>query len=482
MAKYTHDVIIIGGGAGGLVTTVGCSRLGLKTALVEKHDKLGGDCLFYGCVPSKTLLKSASVYHQARSFPEYGLPSVALPKPNLGAVNARVQSVIANIAQHDSVQRFQDMGAQTYMAADAHFVSEHEVKVADNTISAPKIIIATGSSPVAIPIPGIKEAGYITNVDVFSLQDLPEHLIVIGAGPIGIEMSQAFSRLGSKVTVLDIAPNILIKDDTDMSDVVLAQLTADGATFVGSCKILNAKKKGSKKVVTYEKDGHTTAVTGDLILMGAGRRGNADSLKCNNAGIEMNRSFIKTNNKLQTSQKHIYAIGDSNGNFLFTHVAAAEASVAIRRVALRAGGTMDYRAVPWVTYTDPAIASIGHNEGSAQAAGIDYTTLVKSFDTNDRALAENAAEGKIKILIDATSTVIGIQIVGFHAGDLILPAIFAVNQKWKAKALLSPIFPYPTMGDVYKGAVGDYMAPRLFNNKVRSILKMLHNYKGRTKV
>ena len=204
-------------------------------------------------------------------------------------------------------------------------------------------------------------------------------------------------------------------------------------------------------------------------------------MRCENAGVEMTRNFVQTNNKLQTSQKHIYAIGDSNGKFLFTHMAAAEASVIIRRVALHAGGTIDYRAVPWVTYTDPEIASIGHNEASASKDGITYHTVVKSFEGNDRALAEGAPEGKIKIVLDRKERVIGVQIVAFHAGDLILPALFAVTQNWKVNSFLSPVYPYPTMGDIYKGATGEYISPKLFNNTVRSILRLLHGYRGKRK-
>lgn len=482
MAKYTHDVIIIGGGAGGLVATVGCSRLGLKTAVIEKHKDLGGDCLFYGCVPSKTLLKSASVYHHAASFSRYGLPSVKLPPANLAAVNERVQSVIASIAKHDSPARFEKMGAEVYASAEARFVSEHEVSVGGKkTLSAPKIVIATGTSPLVLPIPGIEEAGYVTNVDVFSLKELPKELIVIGAGPIGVEIGQAFSRLGSQVSILDVASNILIKDDIDITTVVADSLAASGVRCICNAKILGAAAKGGKKVVTYEQNGTKQSISGDMILLGAGRRGNADSLQCQNAGIEMNRSFVPTNNKLQTTQKHIYAIGDSNGKFMFTHMAAAEASVVVRRVGLRAGGTINYRAVPWVTYTDPEIASIGHNEVSATADGINYQTIIKNFDQNDRALAEGAPEGKIKILLDRSERVIGVQIVSLRAGDLILPALFAINQKWKVKTLLSPIYPYPTMGELYKGAVGEYFAPKLFNNTVRAILRLLHGYRGKRK-
>lgn len=481
MARFSHDVIIIGGGAGGLVTTVGCSKLGLKTALIERHTGLGGDCLFYGCVPSKSLLKSATVYHNAQHFPKYGLPQLKLPKPDLAKVNGRVQSVIKHIAQHDSIERFQKLGAEVLMG-EARFLSEHEVRIdGEKTISAPKIVVATGSAPSMIPIPGLKETGFITNLDVFSLKTLPDHLIIIGAGPIGIEMSQAFSRLGSKVTVITIGSTILTKDDSDMTDVVLASLCESKVDFVGNAKIEKVEKHQKQKRISLEVEGKKRVITGDAILLAVGRTANTKDLECDKAGIRVERSFIPTNNKLQSSQKHILAVGDCNGQFLFTHMAAAEASVAVRRVALRAGGTINYRAVPWVTYTDPEMASIGHNEQSAQQHSINYRTIIAPLSGNDRALAEAAPEGKIKILIDKSEKILGIQIVGLHAGGLILPALFAVQQQWKASALMAPIYPYPTMGDIYKGAVGIHMGPKLFNNTVRGILKLLHRYRGKTK-
>ncbi len=481
MAKFSHDTIIIGGGAGGLVATVGLARLGVKVALVERHKKLGGDCLFHGCVPSKSLLRSAAVYHQAKHFSDYGLPTVKLPRPDLAQVNKRVQGVIKTISDHDSIERFEKLGAEVIIG-DARFLSEHQVRVdGKKTISAKNIIIAAGSGPAELPIPGLKESGYITNLDIFTMKKLPEHLLVIGAGPIGVEMSMAFSRLGSKVTIIDRTETILLKDDPDMSKVVQEEMFRCGATHICNAAIERIEGKGKSKTIHYKVDGKSKSVTGDCLLVSAGRKGNAVSMELEKAGVEIQRSFIPTNDKLQTSTKNIYAIGDSNGKFLFTHVAAAEASVIVRRVGLRAGGRINYRAVPWVTYTDPELASIGYNEMFAKADGVKYRTVVANFDENDRALAEGAPEGRIKILIDRKSKVLGVQIVGYHAGDLLAPALFAVNQKWKASALMGPIFPYPTTGDIYKGAVGNFMAPKLFNNRVRGFLKLLHGYRGKQK-
>ena len=478
MTKYSHDVIIIGGGAGGLVSTVGCSRLGLKTALIERHSKLGGDCLFYGCVPSKTLLKSSGVYHHAKNLPKYGLPALSQSKVDLSAVMKRVREVVDHISAHDSVERFQGYGAEV-IQGEARFVSEHQVRIdGQKTISAPYIIIATGSSPATPPIPGLNKVDYITNIDVFKMSTLPSTLTVIGAGPIGIEMGHAFARLGSKVTVVDIAPNIMINDDPDMSAVIQQELERCGVRFILGAKIEQVEPIKNRQRLNIKINEELERVESDALLIATGRRANTQDLDLTRAGVVLERNAIVTNEKLQSRTPHILAVGDCNGKALFTHVAAAEGSVAVRRVALRVGGTMSYRAVPWVTYTDPELASIGYNEQAAQRDNIKYRVIKEKVDSNDRAQAEGETEGHIKILISPKNTILGVQIVGLHAGDLILPALGAVTHKRKVNEFMSPIYPYPTMGEVYKRAVGSYMAPKLFNQKVRRILRFLHGYRG----
>ncbi len=479
MSKYTHDLIVIGGGAAGLTATAGCAQLGLKVALVECK-KLGGDCLYHGCVPSKALLKSASIYQYAKQFPRFGLPAVDLEKPDMAAINARVQKVIDQIAYHDSPERFQKLGAEPIFG-NPRFISPHEVRIdGGSVISAPRIILATGSSPRAIPIPGIKEAGFLTNLDMFSLPERPDSLAIIGAGPIGVEMSHAFSRLGTKVFLLDVAPHILIKDDQDMVAVIEKKLVSEGVDIRMNVKIARVEKNGNRKTIILLAGDREEKIECDKILLSTGRQGNTENLDLDNAGVRVEKSFIVADSKLQSSQKHILAIGDCNGRMLFTHIAGAEASIAVRRFGLRLGGAMNYRATPWVTYTDPELASVGYNEQFALQDGIRYDVIQEHFTGNDRALAEEESEGKIKILIDSRQRVIGAQIVGFHAGDMLLPSLFAMGKSWKASSLISPIYPYPTMGEIYKKAVGNYMAPRLFNNKVRSILRFLYGYRGDT--
>lgn len=476
MTRYSHDILIIGGGAAGLSVASGSAQLGLKTALVERK-RLGGDCLHHGCVPSKALLKSASIYHHMRTSTRFGLPEVSPPPITMRAINDRVHAVIDTIAHHDSPERFRALGAEVFLD-NPRFITPHAVRLEDGSeISAGKIVLATGSSPRGLPVPGLAEAGYITNLDVFDLPELPSRMVIIGAGPIGIEMAQAFSRLGSRVIVLDVAPQILIKEDPDTASVVQVRLEDAGVEVVTGAAIERVEGDSRGRVVILKGDPERR-FEADQILVATGRAGNTADLDLEKAGVEVERSFVTTDRTLRTTQKHIMAIGDCNGQYLFTHVAGAEASVAVRRFALGLGGSIDYRAVPWCTYTDPEIASVGHNERSAREAGISCEVIRQPLEAIDRAQAEGETDGFMKILIDTRGRVIGTQIVGPHAGELLGPALFAVNGRWKVGALMGPVFPYPTVLESYKRAVGGHMAPRLFNPRVRGILRLIYRYRG----
>jgi pyruvate/2-oxoglutarate dehydrogenase complex dihydrolipoamide dehydrogenase (E3) component len=478
MAKFSHDAIVIGGGAGGLTAAVGLSQLGMKTALIDK-ERLGGDCLHYGCVPSKTLLKTASVYHQMQHADRFGLPPAKTAPVDMGEVNKRIASVIDEIQEEDSPERFTKLGAEV-LFGNAQFVSPHEIELdGDNRISAKKIVVATGSSPRALPIPGLDEAGFITNVDAFSLPKLPKRLVTIGGGPIGVELSQAFRRLGAEVTIIDIAMHVLPREDEDMAAIVQDRLVEDGIRLELGVKIERVEKNGAtKRVILTEDDGREVTLEADEILMAVGRQGNTDGLGLEQAGVKVEKSFITVNEKLESSQSHILGVGDVNGKFLFTHVAGAEGSVAVRRIGLHIGGKMNYQNVPWCTYTDPELASVGYNELRATQEGISYHTIVKSFDETDRSKAEGERRGKLKILLDKKDRVIGTQLVGFHAGELITPHLFAVGERWKASKIMSPIFPYPNMSELHKKGVSSYMAPKLFNDKVRGVLRFLFGHRG----
>jgi pyruvate/2-oxoglutarate dehydrogenase complex dihydrolipoamide dehydrogenase (E3) component len=432
-------------------------------------------------VPSKTLIKAAKVQQFARDRERYGLPPVDVPAADLGKVMKHVHDVIDRIAVHDSPERFRSLGAEVIFG-EPELVSPHEVRVDGKILSARTIVLATGSSPFVPPIPGLAETGYITNVDVFSLTDMPDHLITIGAGPIGVELSQSFLRLGAKVTLFDAAPRILPREDEDVSELMKQRLEAEGAQVFAGCKIekVSTTSPNRKKVEFVDSQGKRTTVEGDEILAAIGRMGNGDSLNPANAGLETTRGFFSVEADLTTNQKSIMAVGDANGTHLFTHVAGSEGSLAVRKIVFRLPIKMHYENVPWVTYTDPEIASVGYNETRAGEAGIDYTIVESEYGETDRAQAEAEPEGKIKILLDGKGRVIGTQIVGIHAGELLIPSILAVNNKFKLMNLYAPIFPYPTLSETYKKAAAGYFSPKIFNRRVRRVLKTVFGYRGRT--
>ncbi len=481
MGQTTHDIIIIGGGAAGLTAAAGCSQLGMRTALIEKQH-MGGDCLYHGCVPSKTLLKTATVYSHAAHFPDFGLPRVSrLPQPSAIDVMARVRKVIEAIAPHDSPERFEKLGVEVFHSG-AKFIKENEIELKGGDISthlsANRIIVSTGSSPAVPPIPGLQETGFITNLDVFDLERFPERVIVLGGGPIGVEMAQAFARLGTRVSIIDKAAHVLPREDADMADYVEAALRRDGVDLSLGVKIVKVEAGKKEKLVTIRVDGQDKLIQCDEILVALGRRGNIAELDLDAAGIKTERSFIKVDRTLRTSNPRVYAAGDVNGNYMFTHVAGAEGSFLVRSLALHLPGSMSYQNVPWCTYSDPELASIGYNETRAQQAGLTYRTVFTGFDEIDRARAEGYEEGQIKILLDRKERIIGVQIAGGHAGELLLPAVIAVQQHWKLGTLMKPIYPYPTMAEIHKRAAGNYLSPKLFNPRVRKLLKIIFRFRG----
>ncbi|TVR91829.1 MAG: FAD-binding protein [Spirochaetaceae bacterium] len=474
---YTHDLIIIGGGAGGLTTAAGCAQLGLKTALIER-EHMGGDCLHFGCVPSKTLIHTAGLFAAAAETRAYGNTAYTAPVVDMQAVNARISAVIGAIAHHDSPERFRSLGAEVFLSA-ARFRNDHELEVDGQVISAKHIVIATGSRAAVPPVPGLAEAGYLTNRDVFSLPKLPSSLVVLGAGPIGVELGQCFTRLGSKVTLVDMAPRILPRDDAELAEVVATRLRSEGITIIPGAKVEHVSTKGGMKQLSLSGPNGQQLLEAEQILVAAGCTANTGELQLEAAGIEAGRGgYIAVNNKLQSSQSHIYVVGDANGAFPFTHVAGAEGALAVRRIALHAGGKMDYRTVPWVSYTEPELAAIGHSEDSAHAAGISARVVRQSFAGVDRAHAEAATEGLMKIVLDTKDRVIGVQIAATGAGELLPTAVAAVRGRRKFKELSLGMLPYPTMNEVYGKAVSAERSPLLFNPRVRSVLRTLFRYRG----
>ncbi len=478
MSKHDYDMVIIGAGAAGLTVAAGAAQLGAKTALIEK-DKMGGDCLHYGCVPSKTLIKTAKVYHYTKHLKTFGLPEVQVPPCNLKSVMDHVRHVIDKVAVHDSVERFEKMGVEVIFGS-AKFQSEHEVEVNGKTLSSSRFTIATGSSPMVFPIEGLQETGFITNEQVFSLKELPGRLAVLGAGPIGAELAHAFVRLGSKVTLIDMMEYPISIEDYDMAEVVIKQMIHDGISLRMSSKAKRVYKEGNQKVLVIEdKEGKEEAIQCDEILVSTGRRVNVDGLNLEAAGVDYTNKGVETDLRMRTSQKHIYAAGDVNGKFPFTHIAGAEGSAIVRNAIMHIPGKINYNMTPWVIFTDPEIASIGYNEQRAKKEDIAYDIHVEAFEEVDRALAESEYQGKMKILTgEGSDKIIGVQIVGLHAGELIGASVLAVNKGMKLSDLATQIFAYPTLSEIHKKSSGKYYANKIFSPKVRSILKFMFGYKG----
>lgn len=476
---YDYDMGIIGGGAAGLTVASGSAQLGAKTLLVEKERALGGDCLHYGCVPSKTLIKSAHVYHLMKHASRYGLPEVAVPAVDFQKVSDRIRGVIATIQKHDSEERFCGLGAKVVFG-DARFVDEHTIVLDGKRMSAKNWVIATGSSPMAPPIPGLAETPYITNKEIFYLDHLPASMIVLGAGPIGIEMAQSFNRFGTRVEVVDRAAQILIKEDNEMADEIMDVMAAEGVTFHLGASIESVQEThGQKDVVITDREGQKKTLKGEALLVAMGRGANAYGLGLEEIGIDFDGSGIKVDARLRTRHKHIYAAGDVNGGYQFTHAAGYEGGIVVSNAIFRLPRKTDYTYLPWCTYSDPELASIGMNQKTAQGAGLQTRVWEEAFKDNDRGLAEGEKVGRIRLVVDEKEKPLGVQILGPRAGDLISEWVAALNGKVKLATIASAIHPYPTMGEINKRVTGSLFAPKIFSEKVQKGLKFFFNLKGR---
>jgi pyruvate/2-oxoglutarate dehydrogenase complex dihydrolipoamide dehydrogenase (E3) component len=479
MAEYDYDIGILGGGAAGLTVASGAAQLGAKALLIEKEPLLGGDCLHYGCVPSKTLIHSAHVYHLMKTGSRFGLPEMEVPPVDFSRIANRIQEVINVIQKHDSEERFCGLGAKV-MFGEAVFQDEHIIQLDGNRFSAKNWVIATGSSPVAPPIPGLHETGFLTNKEIFSLDRLPESLTILGGGPIGIEMAQAFNRLGSRVTVVDRSDQILGKEDKDMADMVMEVLAGEGVIFHLGAAIEMVGVAGAQKTVAIkETSGGSVTLKSDNILVAMGRGANVDGLNLESIGVDFEPGGILVDSRLRTSQKHIFAAGDVSGGFQFTHAAGYEGGIVVSNAVFHLPRKTDYTHLPWCTYTDPELASIGMNEISARNAGLDYTVWTETFQDNDRSLAEGETTGMVKMILDKKEKPLGVQILGPRAGDLIAEWVAALNGKVKLSTLAAAVHPYPTLGEINKRVVGSYFSPKIFSEKVQKGLKFFFNLKGR---
>jgi len=478
MSSFDYDIAIIGGGAAGLTVTAGAAQLGARTLLIEKEPALGGDCLHYGCVPSKTLIKTAQVYQQIKLAARYGLPAASIGPVHFPDIATRIQEVISRIQVHDSVERFCGLGAQVEFGTP-EFLDEHAVRLNGTTISARQWVIATGSSPAPPRLDALQRISCITNKEIFSLNELPTSMLVLGAGPIAMEMAQAFNRLGTRIQVIQRSGQILSKEDRDMADTVMAAMEEEGVEFFLNATVVDAQETGTGKEITIEDAaGQRKKLRADTVLLAQGRTANLEGLGLDHIGLEYTARGIPVDNRMRTNHKHIYGAGDITGTFQFTHAAGYEGGIVVSNAIFHLPRKANYTWMPWCTYTDPELASIGMNEKAARQAGIEYQIWSEPFAGNDRALAEGSTIGKIKMLLDEKEKPIGIQIAGPRAGDLIGEWVAILGGGIKLSTMAGAVHPYPTLAEINKRVAGSYFSPKIFSNRIKKGLKLFFQLKG----
>ncbi|MES0871121.1 dihydrolipoyl dehydrogenase family protein [Pseudovibrio sp. SCP19] len=470
----TPDICVIGAGSGGLSVAAAAAAFGVDVVLIEKG-KMGGDCLNYGCVPSKAIIAAGKAAATFRSSEKFGVGAHE-PEIDFSRVNDHVHDVIATIAPHDSVERFEGLGVNVIQGA-GEFISADTVKVGEQLIKARRYVVATGSSAAVPPIPGIENTPYLTNENLFELTECPEHLIIIGAGPIGMEMAQAHRRLGSRVTVIE-ALRPLAVTDPDHAAQVIRKMEAEGVEILADTKVNAVERtdKGVKVSIKVDDEAEGT-VEGTHLLIAAGRAPNVSSLGLEAAGIEYTRKGIKTDDGLRTTNRKVYAIGDVAGGAQFTHAAGAHASLVIRSILFRMPINHNSITMPAVTYTEPEIGQVGLSEQQAREQyGDKLKVLTAEFSGNDRALAEGKGEGQVKLLANGKGQLVGASIVGPGAGEQIGLLALMISQKLKVGALLGVVFPYPTLNEAIRRAALTYYADAPKNPWVRRILALLRKF------
>ena len=464
-----YNLVVIGAGTAGLVTASGAAGLGAQVALVEKH-LLGGDCLNVGCVPSKCLIRSARAYADVRDAGEFGVRAPRGTQVDFSAVMQRMRRLRSQISHHDSAQRFQSLGIDVWLG-EGRFTGPDAVEVEGKQLRFQKAVLATGARAAAPPIPGLAEAGYLTNETVFSLTELPRRLAVIGAGPIGCELSQAFRRLGSEVSLLGTQAQILTREDRDAAQILQRSLLRDGVNLVLGCKIQKVERRNGEKVIRLECGEKCQDLPVDEILVGAGRAPNVQGLGLEAAGVDYDeRKGIKVNDRLQTSNPKIYAAGDVCFPYKFTHTADALARIVIQNALFLGRKKASTLTIPWCTYTDPAIAHVGMYERDAQARGIEVETFVRPLKDVDRAIADGEEEGFVKVHVKrGADKILGATIVARHAGDMISEITLAMVGKIGLGTLANVIHPYPTQAEAIKQVADAYNRTRL-TPRVKKIL------------
>ena len=473
MTKYDYNIIVIGGGSAGLVSSYIASAVKAKVALIEKH-KMGGDCLNTGCVPSKALLRSAKMISYAKRAKEFGFKKTTVDFDFKDVMN-RVQNIIKIIEPHDSRKRYTALGVEC-IEGEAKILSPHNVEVNGITLTARSIIIATGAKPLIPNIPGIDQINYLTSDNVWDLKELPKKLLVLGGGPIGVEMAQAFSRLGAEVTIVEMTPQILIREDEEVIELVTERFVKEGIKV-----LINHKAKEFKhNLLICEHKSKDVSIPFDKIIIALGRQANIEGFGLEELGVKIRETkTIEANAFLQTNIKSIYVCGDVTGPYQFTHTAAHQAWYACVNALFSPlkKFKVDYTVIPWATFTDPEVARVGLNEKDAKIQNILYEVTTYDIDDLDRAIADSEAHGFIKVLtVPNKDKILGVTIVGRHAGDLIAEYILAMKYGLGMNKILATIHIYPTLSEANKYVAGNWKKEHLPTFAIK-ILERFHKWR-----
>jgi pyruvate/2-oxoglutarate dehydrogenase complex dihydrolipoamide dehydrogenase (E3) component len=465
-----YNLLVIGGGSAGLVAAVGAAGVGAKVALVEKH-LLGGDCLNAGCVPSKTILRSAKAVGDIRRAADLGV-HVGEVTVDFPAVMERMRRIRADISHHDAATRFRDLGIDLYLG-EGQFTGKNSFEVNGRSITFSKAVIATGSRAAFVPIPGLQETGYITNEGVFELTELPKRLAVIGAGPIGLEMGQAFARFGSKVAIFEITAVIGAQRDPEAIGLIRAALEADGIQFFLESQTQKIERVGDDKIITFTHEGQTKTLAVDEILLAAGRRPNSEGLNLEAAGVAYTKKGVTVNDRLQTSNPAIYGAGDVAIAAQFTHTADATARIVVQNALFLGRKKYSDLIIPWTIYTDPEVAHVGLSAHDAEAKGIAVDTFAFKVEDTDRGRADSD-DGFVKIYVrQGTDKIVGATIIARHAGEMISEITTAMMAGAGLSTIAQTIHPYPTQAEIIKKTADSWNRTRFTPTVAKVFAKWL---------
>lgn len=462
-----HDLVVIGGGAAGLVVASVAAQLGLDVVVINAQPDLGGDCLHYGCVPSKALLKSASVAHIIRHADRWGITAVQ-PEVDIREVNAAIKKAIDTIQPHDSRERFEALGCKVVIGV-ARFTSASQVDVDGRKITAKRFVIATGSAAWIPPIKGLGHVGFLTNEDMFSLPALPKSMIILGGGPIGVEMAQAYSRLGTKVTIVELASRLISRMDVEASRILAETLMAEGVSIVLNAEVIEVSEIDHVKQVALKRGDILTA---DALLVAIGRRAVVDSLDLSTANVAYDSTGIKVNRKMQTTNRWIYACGDVTGEIPLTHVAELQAGIVLANLIFKLPKKINYEVIPMVVYTDPEVAQVGVSVEACQSLKHGEVHQFE-FSSLDRAITDNNKVGIAKLLTDS-GRIIGAHIIAPHAGELIHELALAIQEKMKVSQITGLVHAYPSYSQLNKRLAGQYYNHRLFSPLTKKVVALLN--------